>query len=131
VVVPPSDVVPPLEGFEIGHFHPFSISHEAEQPSPSSVFSSSHASPSSIVPLPHSDVLCSDVDDELAELDDDVPPPVLQVLLQPSPFVRLPSSHCSGATLMPSPQMGAHNSAPSEESLEELSEEHTSELQSP
>src|SRR5262245_46193504 len=61
-----------------------STAHVGEQPSSPVVLPSSHTSPSSITPLPHT--------------------VVWQWKEQPSPFVVLPSSHCSPGSMMPLPQ---------------------------
>src|SRR6185369_14955808 len=65
----------------------FSFRQFAEQPSPLVVLPSSHCSPLSTLPLPHTGSMVQEAE-------------------QPSPGTSLPSSHSSPGSTLPSPQVG-------------------------
>src|SRR6266571_7205536 len=78
----------------------------AEQPSPLVVLPSSHCSPGSSVPLPHTAAQSCGQDRGSSLASQTRLPhrtPSAQPAEQPSPFAVLPSSHCSPASSTPSP----------------------------
>ena len=79
--------------------HPFSMTHERLQPSPSTTFPSSHASLLAWMPSLHCDVHVSSFDTKL-QLN---PHSTKHVLEHPSPEMALLSSHVSVSRRTPSP----------------------------
>jgi hypothetical protein len=96
-----------LLGSELPHAKPHSTKHEAEQPSRSKVFWSSHVSLPFTSPSPHKG---KQVVAPHPNVEQSQPSCFEQVLLHPSSSSVLPSSHSSSDARSPSPQDDVHAS---------------------
>src|SRR3954471_15320199 len=94
--------------------HTGSLRQKGEQPSPVSLLPSSHSSEPSLVPLPQVVRAQAWPGVRHCQPSHSVGPAGSSTHseLQPSPLFMLPSSHCSGPTLMPSPQRVGRQAAP-------------------